>query len=343
MKNMRMRGISLALTAVLLCVAGCKVVDHPVYEGLDRSAETGAISLATSESPGEVVDSNPQQTTIVVPDLALGTSSIAGEGDEPSTQLSLVDPSEGLTFKYFIDPDFSLVKTSSVRSSEKLCLITFDNVPYGHSLELADALEAFGYRGLFFINGNNLEAASDREIVKQLAERGHSLGCNGRTGANMVGLSESQQRAEIEENIEQIQRICGITPRFYRAPQGDADQTTRAICQSLNLIYVDWSFSYDWIDSYQSKEALLHVILDETPLMDGMNILFHDLSWTAEAMPDLLQGLRERNFRVVNPAEIGPSSSAPSHDEFREIETSLLPSRTEAIETGESQSTTSLN
>ncbi len=253
---------------------------------------------------------------LMIPFVSCRSSSAPAE-QTSETSFSLLESVQGeasedvaLKGQYYIDPDLWLVRSIQGGQHKKLALLTFDNVPNGSALDIATALESKGLRGLFFVNGNKLSQESDRKIIQKLYERGHSIGCNGRTGANLSGVDESLQRKEIEDNIKQIETITGARPRFFRPQQGDADQKTLDICAENNLIYMEWSFGYDWMDGYQNKDSLTNAILQESPLKDGVNLLFHDLPWTAEAIPGIVDGLQAKDFLIVNPSEIAKAPSS---------------------------------
>ena len=42
----------------------------------------------------------------------------------------------------------------------------------------------------------------------------------------------------------------------------------------------------------------------EQSLSAGRNILMHDRKWTAEAMPDIVKGLRHKGYTVIDPRAI---------------------------------------
>lgn len=319
------------LATLFLFGSACSRVQDPVYTGLDSPGGRGpAASTRTSTGSGdhaaaESVSAGAAESALASGGSGTGETGVsAGQGEKVA--------------RYVLDPDYSTVKSLHREDRDKLCLLTFDNVPNGQTLEIAAALEAQGARGLFFINGNNLEEESARDAVKQLYQKGHSIGCNGRRGLNLKGLSEEEQRAEIQDNIKQIQTIIGASPRFYRPPQGEMDETTRKICRELSLIPMGWSFSYDWMDSYQDKDSLTQVILNDTPLLSGMNILFHDLPWTRDAMPEILKGLQSKGFRFVDPAELTMSKEAPRNIEYHEVESNLASESVDSSQEGSSES-----
>jgi peptidoglycan-N-acetylglucosamine deacetylase len=39
-------------------------------------------------------------------------------------------------------------------------------------------------------------------------------------------------------------------------------------------------------------------------LNNGANLLMHDRTWTSEALPDIVKGLREKGYETLDPAKI---------------------------------------
>ncbi len=319
--NINKYGIS---AKVFICFAlfsfsfltSCNRIQDPVYTGLggynnEDSGQTGQSDISLENSSSEVSNGDTLASSSI-------SSVEAGQGQLSSKDVNDINISN---YNFYIDPDLSLVKPNSASDRNSYCLITFDNVPNGNSLKIADALDEAGVKGIFFVSGNNLEEESSRNVVKELYDRGHSIGCNGRRGLNMRGLSREEQETEIKENMKQIETIIGDAPRFYRNPQGEIDETTIELCKENKLINMTWSFSYDWMEAYQDKDNLINAILNQTPLKNGMNILFHDLSWTAEAMPAIVDGIKEKKFIFVNPREIGPTNEKPRNINYFEAET----------------------
>lgn len=283
-----------------LLLNSCNKIQDPVYTGLNGYQEKTTTSIQDSTEV-KVKDGGNESENLNVEE----NSSVLNDNQVLSNEL--YDSSD---YKFYMDSNLSLVLSKSSSDKTNYCLMTFDNVPNGNSLKIADALEENGIRAIFFISGNNLEDEQSRTVVKNLFERGHSIACNGRRGINLRGLSKEEQSAEILDNVKQIEAITGVRPRFYRNPQSEFDDTTIEICKENNLINMSWSYSYDWMDSYQDKDSLVNVILNQTPLINGMNILFHDLPWTAEAMPEIISGIKDKKFVFVNPKEIGPSNES---------------------------------
>ena len=61
---------------------------------------------------------------------------------------------------------------------------------------------------------------------------------------------------------------------------------------------------YDWEKGYQTKDALIDVTLNSEYLFDGANILMHDRKWTSEALAEIVQGLKDKGYEVIDPNRI---------------------------------------
>lgn len=214
-------------------------------------------------------------------------------------------------FQYTINRDtFSVVPIDDEESDEKLVLLTFDDAPDGHTIEIADALEERDVSAIFFVNGMYMEDDEGFETMEEIHDRGFEIGNHTQTHAKLDDISEDEQHEEIVKTNELVEEATGETPRFFRAPHGVMTDYVEDLTEELNMTWTNWSFGFDWDPEYQDADALRDITLDNPYLSDGANILMHDREWTAEAIPEIIDGLIDQGYTIVDPSLIASGEDA---------------------------------
>ena len=67
---------------------------------------------------------------------------------------------------------------------------------------------------------------------------------------------------------------------------------------------MNWTYGYDWEQEYMNAPALADVMVNSEFLGEGANLLMHDREWTANAIGDIMDGLRDKDFEFVDPKTI---------------------------------------
>lgn len=214
-----------------------------------------------------------------------------------------IEEEEEIAFQYKVNPaNFSIVPIDSeAESDEKLVLLTFDDAPYGNSLQIADALEERGVSALFFVNGMYMEEEDGFAVIQNLYDRGFEIGNHTHTHAKLNDYTEADQLEEINKTNDIIEEATGESPRFFRAPHGVMTDYTEQVIADKGMAWMNWSFGYDWMGEYHDADALTDITLTTNLLGNGTNILMHDRTWTAEAVPAIVDGLIEQGFTIVDP------------------------------------------
>ena len=78
---------------------------------------------------------------------------------------------------------------------------------------------------------------------------------------------------------------------------------------------MNWTYGYDWEKEYQTADALTNIMLNTEYLNNGANLLMHDRTWTLEAIPDIIDGLREKGYELLDSRLIqSPERSEESNE-----------------------------
>lgn len=189
-------------------------------------------------------------------------------------------------------------------NDEKLVLLTIDDAPDEYSLEMANTLKNNEVKAIFFVNGHFIQSEEKKAILKEIYELGFSIGNHTMTHKNLKDLSEEDQYEEIIELNQQIEEITGEKPTFFRAPFGSNTDYSKKLVAENGMVLMNWTYGYDWEKDYMQKDALADIMVNTQLLTNGSNLLMHDREWTNEALQKIIEGLQEKDYKIVDPTRI---------------------------------------
>jgi len=101
-----------------------------------------------------------------------------------------------------------------------------------------DLLDRHGARATFFMIGQDGDRAEHREIVREIAARGHEVANHSFTHPyNFRQLSRAQKEDEIARTEAMIGDIVGARPVGFRTPSCDVDVETLDLLQERGYLY----------------------------------------------------------------------------------------------------------
>ncbi len=209
------------------------------------------------------------------------------------------------TFKYEVNQDtWQIVPLKDSNASEKVALLTFDDTPDKHGLEIAQKLDKLGVPAIFFVNAMFLDRPGGEEMLKGIHKLGFEIGNHTYNHPDLTTLSYEEQLKEIKGVNDRVEEIIGLRPRFLRPPFGLFNETTLKIMDEEKMTIMNWTYGYDWEEQYQNGAALADIMVNTEFLSSGANLLMHDRSWTLDAQEGIISGLRDKGYTFVDPAEI---------------------------------------
>ncbi|MBB6454967.1 peptidoglycan/xylan/chitin deacetylase (PgdA/CDA1 family) [Salirhabdus euzebyi] len=251
----------------------------------------------------EQTDNNPEEQ-----------EPINNEEDTPSETETPVEEEEPLepepvTPLYEVSSDWS-IKPIEEGTNEKVVLLTIDDAPETYGVEMAETLKKLEAPAIFFVNGHFIDTEEEQEKLKQIADMGFEIGNHTYSHTKLDTISEEQQRDEIIKLSDQIEDITGKRPKFFRAPHGVNTDFAKELVAEEGMTLMNWTYGYDYFAPYMDAEKLkTAMITGEGPLVDvpysllkpGANLLMHDREWTAAALADIVKGLRDQGYEMVDP------------------------------------------
>lgn len=277
----------LLLTSLLL--AGCA--------GNEQGNDDGSQEQATSSESSEASTNNGSEDAEVT---------VQDEDTNKETDNQVAN--------YYIDPETSSVLPANEDANPNVVLATVDDVPRKlpetptSSVEEAQAMADRGIYGIFFVNGMYLQGEDGeegRQALKEIADMGHVIGNHTLTHYSLDQVPDEETlRHEIIGNQDIIEEVIGYRPQFFRPPHGIEIPELEEILEEENMVAMNWSYGFDWDENYSDPETLADVMVNTEFLSPGANLLMHDLTWTNEAMPAILDGIQAKGYEFVDARKI---------------------------------------
>lgn len=171
--------------------------------------------------------------------------------------------------------------------------LTFDDGPNTITTpQVLDILEEHQIAASFFLIADNITQESALQVRRAL-----SLGCDiqnhSRTHGFMNQMEPDQIRSEVQYCSEQIIKITGKAPAFFRPPYIAVNQT---LFDEVDLTFICGVGCEDWVPEVPADERARRV-LDSAE--DGEIVLLHDMAGnvnTVEALKTIIPELKRRGF-----------------------------------------------
>jgi len=200
-------------------------------------------------------------------------------------------------------------RTRVCGSDSNQIALTFDDGPNDpHTLHLLDALAKAGARATFFLIGKYVRMRPS--IVREIQGAGHAIGNHTDTHPNLIFVSESRLRRELEDCRKALEEAIGTPAPLFRTPFGGRRPNVLRTVRKMGLEPVMWSVTgYDWsaksakqiaaaitrqIDSRTRKQSEIVLLHDGSHLGFGW-----DRSYTVSATRTLLEKYSAKKFVTI--------------------------------------------
>jgi peptidoglycan/xylan/chitin deacetylase (PgdA/CDA1 family) len=202
------------------------------------------------------------------------------------------------------------------RADQPVVALTFDDGPSPYTAQVLDILARYQVKATFFVIGMNVEKYPD--LVRRIVTEGHTIG-NHTYSHPLLGPLESPGRFqhELDRADMAIQAATGVRPVLFRPPRGLRSPWMIHLALNKGYQVVMWSVSPD--DWRRPSPAVItgRVLARVRP---GAIILLHDgletlgnphMQHTVDALPDIIEGLQARGYRLVTVPELMEMGEKP--------------------------------
>jgi peptidoglycan/xylan/chitin deacetylase (PgdA/CDA1 family) len=203
---------------------------------------------------------------------------------------------------------------------QKEVVLTFDDGPWpANTRAVLDALAQHCIKATFFPIGKH--ALWHPEILKQVAAAGHTIGGHTWSHANLGKGKGDKAIEEIEKGFSAVKLALGASPApFFRFPYLKDPQEQLTYLGTRNIAV----FSHD-LDSFDFKmrkpEDVIKSVMTKLERKGKGIILMHDFQQaTAKAVPDLLNELKAKGYKVVHMKAKAPVTTIAQWDDAAKAE-----------------------
>lgn len=293
-----MKKLGIALLLMLLFIAACSENGNTAGEDEANENEAPETEENAPNENGDESNNEAEEET--------------QEDVENEEENSMEEERETAEAQYFIDEDATVVPLEE-GINENIVLLTIDDAPANNALEMAETLKELDAGAIFFVNGHFLDTPEEEEALKQLHQMGFLIGNHTYSHPLLTEISEEEQREEIVSLNDRVEEIIGERPKFFRAPNGMNTDFSEALVEDEGMVLMNWTYGYDYFEPYMDAEKLAEaMITGEGPEVDvaysllkpGANLLMHDRDWTNEALAEIVTGLRDSGYEIVDPTLI---------------------------------------
>jgi peptidoglycan/xylan/chitin deacetylase (PgdA/CDA1 family) len=188
-------------------------------------------------------------------------------------------------------------------AGDRVIALTFDDGPDPvYTPKVLATLARYNVPATFFVLGRHADAHPD--LVRQIVAAGHAVGSHSYSHTILRWVGAGEIAAELERTDDALVRAAGVRTRLFRHPGGMQGVLLPFSTKARGWQVVVWSVDpRDY--AHPGAEEIARRVLAESH--SGAIVLLHDGSpegnesraQTVEALPAILEGLRDRGYRFV--------------------------------------------
>lgn len=174
--------------------------------------------------------------------------------------------------------------------------LTFDDGPFPiYTTLLLDTLDRLHIKATFFLVGEQVEQYP--YFAQAIARAGHEIANHSFHHPNLAQLTPLAVEDELRSAQEAIATVTGVTPKYFRPPGGDYNDTVLRVARALGLVTVFWT---DNPGDYLNRGPHLLEARTLSNIANGGIILFHQgVGDTIRILPQTAEVLRGRGLTLT--------------------------------------------
>lgn len=185
-----------------------------------------------------------------------------------------------------------------------MVVLTYDDGPVMNSLIVMDKLEARGVKGVFFVNGKNM----NEEIISDMLSRGFEIGDHSWSHIILPEIQDDVElRTEIVSTSDLIEDLVGVRPFYFRPPYLAYNNRVDMMVKEVGMRAVSANLDtrdYANLDNMNAVIDMVRMRISGKVDTESYIILQHDrLDWSVEAIDGMLDIILEEGYRIVTLSE----------------------------------------
>lgn len=200
-----------------------------------------------------------------------------------------------------VSAEARMIPIYNVDTPENKVAVTF-NCAVGNSDidSILTTLDKYNVRATFFLLGSWADDYTNE--VQKIYDAGHEIGNHSYSHNDMPTMTYEKILLDIQKCNETVRNITGHSPTLFRAPSGSYDNKTISAAESLGMMTIQWDVdTIDW-KNISADEILKRVT---AKVKNGSIIQLHTgTDHTAEALPQILEYLKNENLSAVTVSEL---------------------------------------
>jgi len=180
------------------------------------------------------------------------------------------------------------------QQSNKVTLMI--NVYWGddHLESMLNTLKEYNMKTTFF--GGGSWANSNPTLLRRIYNEGHEIGSHGMTHKDHDKLNYNENYKEIETCHKVVESILGLEMKLFAPPSGYYNKYTTQAAEALGYTTIMWTRdTIDWRD----RDTNIIYSRAVNNMKGGDLILMHPTKETAEALPKILDFIKNNNFELT--------------------------------------------
>ena len=178
------------------------------------------------------------------------------------------------------------------------------NVDWGEDVlpGMLETLKNQHVQATFFITGRFAEKFPD--IVAQIVADGHEIGNHGYAHPHPDQLSIAENKEDILKAEQILEPILGAKPMLYAPPYGERGEACLTAAEQCGYATILWTAdTIDWEQPAPSHDVLVERVTGDK-LKKGAILLMHPKQHTANALADIIETIRQKNYSCVKVSDV---------------------------------------
>ena len=192
--------------------------------------------------------------------------------------------------------------------SAKQVALTFDACPTGRPEEyderVIEVLVREKVPATLFLSGRWVEK-NEGTARSQAAQPQFEIANHAFRHPHMLEKDDGRILRELKRTQDIIRKVTGKLPKYFRPPFGEVDERLARLAAQAGLVTVQYDIASGDPDPGLSAKRISRDVVENA--RGGSIVVFHmnrNGVRTAEALPEVIKGLRDRGFELVTVGEM---------------------------------------